>query len=383
MGILIYKYRRKLDRSIGNILIKSINSLFNQAPDCHTVEDPKNILLIKFWGIGNLVMLTPSIKAVKKRFPNAKLHFLTLSTNVGLLENLDYVDEVLYHNIGYSDIFKIFTTLFKYHKKFDIVIDFEPFLNISSIISYFLGKYRIGFKIRTRERHRLFDCTKDYVDDRHLVEQWYGLSKLVGFKEEDIRLESFTSFTENKKVDDFIAVNEIQDNNLIGVHLGSSDNARVRQWPIDYFVELINLLNNKFDNLSFVITGIESDKRLAEYVISKVNKDNCHSSCGLFDIKELIHFIKKCDLYVSSDTGPIHIAAACGITCVGLYGPNSPLLYGPFGKNHLVFYKHPDCSPCLTNYNEKTTTCKKALCLEHIKPKEVADKIIDHIQTNK
>lgn len=386
---IIDELKKKIDEYIGNTLI-NVSALFlrnRRSVDINkNLKNPKKILLIKFWGVGNIVMLTPSIKAIREKFPNSKIYFLTLSRNKGLLENLDYIDGVIYYKFGGLDIIKIISLISKYYRKFDIVIDFEQFINISSIISYLLGGYTLGFSNKTRARHKMYDFVKSYKNKNHMVEQFYGLCKDLGLQKKDLKLESFDFITKSNKVDNFLGRSNIIINEerkkttLIGVHIGSSENAGVRRWPADYFAELVNILNERLENLIFVITGIESEKNDATAIIKKINKKNCYNSCGLFNLKDLIYFIKKCDLFISNDTGPIHIAAACGIVCVGFYGPNTPVLYGPYGKNHIIFYKNIKCSPCISNYNTKSTECKKSICMKKIKPNEVAERIINYIK---
>jgi ADP-heptose:LPS heptosyltransferase len=75
---------------------------------------------------------------------------------------------------------------------------------------------------------------------------------------------------------------------------------------------------------------------------------------------------------ISSDTAPVHIASAMGAPVVGLYGPNTPFLYGPSGDNNLVFYHQIPCSPCLTNTNRKLSKCSFARCMDGITVGEVA-----------
>jgi ADP-heptose:LPS heptosyltransferase len=67
---------------------------------------------------------------------------------------------------------------------------------------------------------------------------------------------------------------------------------------------------------------------------------------------------------VSNDTAAVHIASAMGTRVVGLYGPNTPLLYGPMGDEDLVFYPEPPCSPCLCNITSKLSDCREARCME-------------------
>ncbi len=81
------------------------------------------------------------------------------------------------------------------------------------------------------------------------------------------------------------------------------------------------------------------------------------------------------DLVVSSDTSTVHIASCLSVPVVGLYGPNTPVLYGPWSKNSIYFYKRLNCSPCITNYNAKINKCRnpegQGACMKRITVDEV------------
>lgn len=383
--------KKKVDGYVGNILINIASPFLRNKSlkiEESILKNLKTILLIKFWGIGNLVMLTPTIKAIRKKFPKSRITFLTLSKNKGLLEHLNYVDEVMYYDLGAMDILRIAELIHKYHKKFDLVIDFEQFLNISSIIAYFLGKYRIGFSNKTRARHKLYHYFISCNEKDHILDQFYELARVVGLHKKDLSIETFDFIRGDNLVDSFLKDIGIVSGKkgkrcvLVGVHVGSSENAEVKRWPRAYFVELINLLNRRLDNLAFVMTGIESERDYADSVITGVDKKNCYNSCGMFNLKGLIYLMKKIDLFIGNDTGPIHLASACGVYCVGLYGPTTPIVYGPYGTNNIVFYEGTKCSPCVNNYSSKSSNCKNTICMKRIKPTQVADAIVNYINNN-
>jgi len=73
---------------------------------------------------------------------------------------------------------------------------------------------------------------------------------------------------------------------------------------------------------------------------------------------------------VCSDTGPVHMAAALRVPAVAFYGPNDPRLYGPVGALHAILYKGLPCSPCITNFNDKTTRCPHGNCIQTITVEE-------------
>ena len=88
-------------------------------------------------------------------------------------------------------------------------------------------------------------------------------------------------------------------------------------------------------------------------------------------LDELIALVAAADVVVSNDTGPVHLAAATGTAVVALYGPNTPVVYGPLSANSRAFYNPPPCSPCITNFNYKSSRCLNPVCIRSIPVDEV------------
>ena len=95
-------------------------------------------------------------------------------------------------------------------------------------------------------------------------------------------------------------------------------------------------------------------------------------------IGDLAGLLAEATLVVSNDTSVMHLAGVVGTPVVALFGPTSPLLYGPRGERHLVFYKHLYCSPCLSNYNLKVSRCTDPVCMKSITVAEVLAGIEEH-----
>jgi ADP-heptose:LPS heptosyltransferase len=90
------------------------------------------------------------------------------------------------------------------------------------------------------------------------------------------------------------------------------------------------------------------------------------------DLKTLAALLDRAEIVISNDTGPVHIASSLGKPVLGLYGPNTPALYGPLSPGSRSFYKDLPCSPCITNLNYKTSFCRLPVCIQNITVDEVA-----------
>jgi len=344
---------------------------------------PKKILLIKFFGIGNLVMSSPVFYHIKNKYPNAEIHYLTLKNNEDVLKCYKkYVDKIKYIDIKDNIILATLKLINDLRKEnYDVIIDLDQFSRYSAIISFLINKnFSIGFKTRGAYRHYLYDHIIEYMGNKHIVEEFLDLLEPLGIKpNKNIKLIPLeTDNTSKKKVDEFLTKHGFIDKKIIGIHTGTSENAPQRKWP--YFKELIEKILLETD-CYIVLTAGPKEYSECDNLINSLNVDEKYKeriivSKGI-SLKELPELIKRFVLYISNDTGPLHIAAAQGVFVIGLYGPNTPKLYGPYTKNCYVFYKNLPCSPCITNFNNKKTTCKNPICMKKISVDEVFNKILE------
>jgi heptosyltransferase I len=122
-----------------------------------------------------------------------------------------------------------------------------------------------------------------------------------------------------------------------------------KRWPVNYFSELVRSLAQKFPETGFAILGSHEDKPLGE-IISRAAPEHCLNLCGETSLPEMIEWVRLCDLMVTNDTGPMHVAAALGKPIVALFGPTEPRRTGPYGQLENVLRIKLPCSPCLKSF---------------------------------
>ena len=346
-------------------------------------EETKRILLIKFWGIGNIIMLFPTLREVRRSFAGAEITFCTLLHNREILEESPYVDEVLFlDNGGYLrfswSLLRMLTRLRR--KKIDLVLDFEQFAKISTLLAWAVGaRRRIGFRTRGQGRGFLYTTPVDYRNDRHMVRSFFSIARAAGVGEADLDLPGIPIPEKSREtIKSFERAHHIgADCLLVGIHPGTSVNFTFRRWPAENFARLADHLIETH-GATVVFTGAADEKVLVREVVGRMSREAI-DLCGRLGIKELAALMERCSLFFSSDTAPVHMGAAMKTTVVGLYGPNTPDLYGPWGPGHLVFYKAMTCSPCITNFNAKVSHCTSPRCMEAITVEEVMEKLEERL----
>lgn len=370
-----------LDRYMGIPGLYLLNGLrsFFSAPAPLPVEINK-ILMIKLWGIGNLVMIIPLMRAVRRQYPNAEIHFLTLESNRKLLEPLSDLDRLItFQPQGVFktifDLTRIINTVRK--ESFDLVLDFEQFLKTTPILACLSSAHQtIGFKTRGQARSTAYNVKVPYDRDRHMSLAFGDIVRSAGINTDGLPpLQVPRAESGRIQADDFFKTLPDCQGPLIALHPGSGDNFPGRRWPSERFA----LLARRFVNdhgACCVLTGTAPESDLAL---------RCERQAGAplinavdrFDIHGFIAFLDRVDLLVTNDTAPAHIGSALGVPLVAIYGPNTPKIYGPLHSAQRTFYDPLPCSPCLTNLNAKTSRCRIPSCILNIDPDEVYEACLD------
>ena len=153
---------------------------------------------------------------------------------------------------------------------------------------------------------------------------------------------------------------------IVGVHSGSKINKR---WPVENYLKVAQQIGNDY-NVGFIFFGTEADKDKKFSVLS----ENILDLYGRLNLRQLFYYIKKCDVFLSNDSGLMHIAALSGVKTIGLFGPTDWDVYYPFGKENIVIHGNLECQPC---YNKGRFSCAEIppKCMRRITVEQVVEAI--------
>ncbi|KKP92482.1 MAG: ADP-heptose:LPS heptosyltransferase [Parcubacteria group bacterium GW2011_GWA1_36_12] len=339
------------------------------------------ILIISLSGMGNTLMYTPALRLLRKKFPDARIDFLVRKKFYGsLLKNNRDKDNIL--SIQDGSWFNVGVNLLKLMlERYDISIINFPSRKFSlNLFSYLVhAKKRLVHSYDNAYFSTFSQNKKLRADpELHDIEQNLALLKLLGinYSKEDTKM---VLDIENDMGDNFLKQNKISEKDfIVGIHAGSSTdyNAEFKRWPVERFVGLCNKLMNKHNAKIFIFGGPE-EKKLKEKLNNLLNDKG-----WIFDGKmdETASVIKKCKLFITNDSGLMHIAVAAGIKVVAMIGPTS----GPtdtnirtraYGDNSIIIKK--DGCKCYF-YPFFTSSahigCEKN-CLSKISVEEVYERI--------
>ena len=357
-----------------------------------TKENVKNVVIAKYLGLGSIVRSQVIIEDIKTVFPNAKIYYLTSKKNKAIFDIIRNVDKVF--TIDDAGIISMAFSTFNLIKnllkiKVDIFMDLEVYSRYSTCISIMsCARNRYGFFRHDIHWHiGVYTHMLYFNNQKNISEIYLQLSKYLTRSDNNYKsLPSFNFMEDNKKeVEDYFLKNlKRKEKDLyIGINANASELALERRYPPAYFTELIeNLLNIK--NVYIFLIGSPSERQyLEEEIYNKLNaknRDKVFLTAGLFSLNGSIYLLSKFDLFITTDSGPLHFAYAQNINIISIWGPCSHFHYGIKNyKNDIAINTNAYCSPCI-HLTIRPPCRGHNICLQKIYPKIIYDKVIEHFK---
>jgi lipopolysaccharide heptosyltransferase II len=367
----------------------------------HPAAKPEKILVILLSEMGSLVLAHPMFELLKNKYPNSSIHALVFKQNSIVIELMDVMPKENIHTVSNRSLSALLTGSLRLiskmrNLKIDTVIDCELFSRISSIYSFLSGaRIRAGFHPHTQEglyRGDFINRPVLYNPYIHISQQFITLVEAlesnqtptvkrrinterlhlppVKFDSDEIKN------LQTKFKSDFSLVSEKK---LILIYPGGGL-LPIRAWPLENYFRLADTLIQK--GYAVAIIGMQSDKELANKILSHCNSEYCIDLTGYTEtVRELMIIFHFAALLITNDGGPVHFAAMTPIPTITFYGPETPELYSPLNPRAFNFYLPLSCSPCLTAYNHRKSSCNgDNICLKNINPKDVLEKTFEILQ---
>lgn len=285
----------------------------------------KNILIVRTDRIGDVVLTTPAIKALKDAWPESKISILVSPVTKELVDGNPNIDEILIddksgEHKGFSGFIKLINVIRQ--KKFDLAVIYHT--KKRSNLLCFLSRIpeRIGYK---NDKFG-FLLNHPIVDQRPLGkkhESGYCLDVLehLGIYSENTEL--FLPIKEEAELwaDQFIHQNGLDQNDvLIAVHPGASDASK--RWPDEKFAELIDKMVAQY-HCHIIVIGSADVRDISRKIASKI-QGQLLDLTGMVTLSQGISILRRCKMLVSNDSGPVHLAAAVQTPVVSIFTRNQP-----------------------------------------------------------
>ncbi len=323
------------------------------------------ILINALSGIGDALMFTPALALLRKEFPEAKIDALTMLKGVKeLYENLEEPDNVFYYDMLNKSKFSTAKYLSKLRNTYDVSVNVYPSNRKEyNLLHYFLkAKKRLGVNYIHNNFFNLGFLNNVTVKENntsHCVETNVKLIQtLINKDEKEIPPLSFPlKQTDIDFASRYLSDNRIEKNDfVVGIHAGCSTlkNHINRRWQAEKFAELSKLLIER-RNAKVLLFGGPDEKELKNKIENLVANNN-FINVITENLRQTAAIIKRSDLFVTNDSGLMHIAAAMKRKTIVIIGPTNPYFIHPWQTEYRIASLNLDCAPCFF-YSPKPLTC--------------------------
>ncbi len=362
---------------LGNLVIKPFIKKYSE--EYLRKSTPNKILVIKSGAIGDVLMTTPFLRALRKRFPTAEIDYLTSKESAEVLEGNKNISQVIaaessdFHSLNLFKKNKLLKIIRRSQYDFCFILDKSQLANLFIL---FTGiPVRIGFD-RFGEGFAN-NVNVKYGELKYEINYYLELSYLTGAKEDKNKnLELNLTIEDKKFAEEIFKKNKIK--NAICIAPGGGKNPGVgidstRIWPEKDFIELINMLKNS----KVILIGGEKDKELCDRISKSITSElrkKVLNLAGQTSLKESAAVMQKCSCVITNDAGPMHIASAVNKKVISIFGPTHPLRKAPLHKESKWIWKDEDKYDSRGDvYSTKYAEGKKFM--EDVTPEVVFDTI--------
>ncbi|MFC1855675.1 glycosyltransferase family 9 protein [Thermodesulfobacteriota bacterium] len=331
----------------------------------------KKILVIRFSSIGDIILTTPVVRALKEKFKDASVDILLKKEFSDIYADSPYVDNVIrFDSKKHNSITKLLSFSKKLKKNdYDLVIDLHRNLR-SFIIRRNLNANKVLCYNKDILKRRLLVAFKIRFDNMpHVVDRYLEPLKEIGIENADRTPTISLSEKDVEFSDRFFEENGVQpDTKTIALFPGAKN--RAKMYPIEKFANLIGMITSRL-KANVIIIGGNSDEKIISDLTGRISDMNLVSTFLSNSLKQSGSIVKKCDAVITNDSGPMHLSVAVGTRVIALFGPTDERFgFYPLGKDDVVLTKGYKCSPC-SLHGKKDCIKYDYKCLNDISEEEI------------
>lgn len=325
----------------------------------------EKILIRSVNWIGDAVMTIPSIRLLKRSFRESKISFLLRPTVKAVFEGDPDVDEfILYEDRHRGPFGRLRLASELRRQNFSRAILFQNAFD-AALITFLAGiPERIGYSRNGRGLLLTKPVPFDNDDRKiHHIDYYLNLVHHIAGNKDIDHLPPYIFLTLQERLDIRERLKGLR-RPILGINPGATYGL-AKRWLPERFAEVAGWFI-KDSGGSVIITGSESERPIADEIVKSMDYEFRSSGhlinlAGKTSLRELITLISECDLYLSNDSGPMHLAYAVGTPLVALFGSTDPKLTGPVSEGAKVIKAEVDCSPCFRRSCDKDRACMYAI----------------------
>jgi heptosyltransferase II len=356
--------------AVARPLISAWDRLFRRVSN-HANAEVNRILVMEYWNLGDIVMMTPFLASLRIQFPNAHITLLTSPKAAPLLQYQGLVDQVAVVMIPWAQHYSrlkkynpfsllwmdLFRTVRSFrHQNIDLAFVARPDVRDNSILWFLRAKRRVGYAFGGGG-YFLTDAVVPDLQRPHFSDRWLNLLNAVG--KAAVTREPCLKLTaqEQEGAKSILAEKELQKSQfLVGIHPGARN--ILRKWGEDNFATLARRLEQELP-VKFV-WFLDPGQPAPE----QAGMSTTYLSLPM---REFMAVLAECDMLICNDSGPMHIATALQVPVVAIFGPTEPAWFGPIGQNHRVVMQPGFwCRPCFDYCHFDQPYCMRVITVDAV-----------------
>jgi len=399
---------RKIDRRVGVPLCFLMSVIIWISTRIRFIKkknpDLSKVLFIELSEMGSAIIVDPAMRKMKED-GGSELFFAIFEENYKSLEILGTVPEANAFKMRSDNLYVLAVDVIKFmfwcrKNRINTVIDLELFSRFTALLCALSGaRSRVGYASHHDEglyRGNLMNFPVRYNSHVHVSVNFMSLVNTTLGKHEnpyattpvqqqDLKL--VKAKVDSEKVD--IVQQKLKGilpdwngEKIVLLNVNASDLLPQRRWLPAYFAKVARHLLSQFDDILLVGTGAPGERDYVQNVIEMVDDPRFVNSAGVFKFDELVPLYSICELMLTNDSGPAHFAAVTDLKVFVIFGPETPDLYLPLG-NAEPFYLGLPCSPCVSAFNHRKTSCETRPCITGISPDWIKNRLTEYISLGK
>lgn len=337
-----------------------------------------NILIVKTSAIGDVIHTLPALNALRRKYPEARIDWLVEEAAADLVIGHKALDTVLVsrrkawiRDLQQGRVLAAWRGFADFVKKlrgteYDLLLDFQGLLKSGIFVGLARAKRKVGFGKGMEHAECSYLFLNEPIPpvnmDQHAAIRELLLLKAIGIESEEVVFDLPVTEEQREKIGQLLAAEGVDPARPL-VAINPMTTWETKHWRNDRFARVADQLLDK--GMAVVFSGGPQDVRGIEEIRGAMT-GKAASLAGRTSLKELAALYERVNVLITTDTGPMHLAAAAGTPVVALFGPTAPWRTGPFGEGHKILRAEVACSPCLKRHCDREHACMAQITMDQV-----------------
>lgn len=336
------------------------------------------ILIVKTSAIGDVIHTLPALNALRRKYPEARIDWLVEEAAVDLLIGHKALDTVLVsrrkawiRDLRQGRVLAAWRGFADFVKRvrgteYDLLLDFQGLLKSGIFVGLARAKRKVGFGRGMEHAEGSYIFLNEPIPpvnmNQHAAIRELLLLKAIGIESGEVVFALPVGEEQRERIAQLLAAQGIDPARPL-VAINPMTTWETKHWRNERFARVADNLLNR--GLAVVFSGGPQDVGGIEEIRGAMT-GTAASLAGMTTLTELAALYERVEVLITTDTGPMHLAAAAGAPVVALFGPTAPWRTGPFGEGHRILRAEISCSPCLKKYCNQEHACMTQITVEQV-----------------